>query len=168
MEIKFRVWDKKNKEMLYSDNGRDYLEINFYASYLRKNAIGDSYFLDLFELMQYIGLPDKKGKDIYVGDTLKIFVMRQNYECSSNLHHGGYYLKAEVLDVRGNLKYDQKEINELEEPKGREVYEQSVRYDNNLFDPYHCERIVEKNGKPVRDENDTCRNYKRYLDIEVI
>ena len=46
-EIKFRAWDKEKKEMIY---------------------FGIYDFLDCLPIMQYTGLHDRRGKDIYFGD----------------------------------------------------------------------------------------------------
>jgi len=59
--IKFRVWLPEEKRMKYDvgDNPGDYL-------YFRQPCV--SY------LMQYIGIQDIHGKDIYEGDTIKGFL----------------------------------------------------------------------------------------------
>jgi uncharacterized phage protein (TIGR01671 family) len=71
-EIKFRVWDVENKEMLEVQK-LDF-EPTFYGGRI---AIRPDQYSDYFDpedmiLMQYTGLHDKNGKEIYEGDIIRI------------------------------------------------------------------------------------------------
>ena len=100
-EIKFRVWDKKEKKMYYLDGpfyNSEYHEIAFQNRDI--NYIRD---IEDLELMQYTDFNDTKDNEIYEGDILDF--KPKAYKNMLVKHTGWMYWVVEELGLMdGDIK----------------------------------------------------------------
>jgi uncharacterized phage protein (TIGR01671 family) len=94
-EIRFRVWDKQEKEMLF-EGFHVFGEVAIFkaiGSHAYKTK-GDKTSLERyndFELMQFTGLKDRHGKEIYEGDICKQSSDGLHFENVEILFNDGCY-----------------------------------------------------------------------------
>lgn len=101
-EIKFRAWLKKEKKMVnvetidFTDKSIQYLEKSeFINAYLLRRVSFDD-----VELMQYTGVKDKNGKEIYEGDIVILNDTEEENRCVVKYKYGSYIL------IDGDLRED--------------------------------------------------------------
>lgn len=128
-EIKFRAWDTTNKKMIQvrqiiiPDGNNEYGVQEIAVSGL-KFGTNPSHWLIAPPLMQYTGLKDKNGKEIYEGDIVAHLVYGGNYKVVYSCDNTGYDLvntnlrsmhltsKCQVnIEVIGNI-YENPELLE--------------------------------------------------------
>lgn len=139
--LKFRAWNVQKKRMYYATPYRGYIKSNgsWWGLYNGDDVeLANSGF---DKIMQFTGLKDKNGKDIYEGDVVKQSYRFQNYDneeeiigivCNNPLGtyvsveekgngEGGHYYWLHILDeptkqieVIGNI-HDNPELSERKE-----------------------------------------------------
>lgn len=113
-EIKFRAWDKKQVWMLYKDESCGHTEYEMHPiQAINKILAGEDKNL-IF--MQYTGLKDRNGTEIYEGDilncrTLIIKTMKWSelQEVIEDIIQVYYFINYDELEVIGNI-YENPEL----------------------------------------------------------
>ena len=116
-EIKFRAWLKENEKMMKVSS----LHLENKEISVKEN--GTFHLFRMQDLMQYTGLKDKNGKEIYEGDIVVLNNIENDNMCIVRYEHSSYRLEgwglredlsnaeARFLEVVGNI-YENKNLLE--------------------------------------------------------
>jgi uncharacterized phage protein (TIGR01671 family) len=77
-EIKFRVWD--GEKMVYPDKDGWYNECKFEGS-ANPQSVRLGTAIEKLTVLQYTGLKDKNGKEIYTGDIIEMVRIKDKKNC---------------------------------------------------------------------------------------
>ncbi|WP_339002902.1 YopX family protein [Fusobacterium polymorphum] len=89
-EIKFRAWDKINKEMFNVES------INFQERRVYKDVVSYRKFNDI-DIMEYTGLKDKNNKEIYEGDIITLH--NRKYKVIFNAEEARFVLRDDEFEL---------------------------------------------------------------------
>lgn len=123
-KIKFRAWDKNKKAMILDIqkaydgliNNREYGWISCFDDFL------DS---DKFKVMQYTGLIDKNGIEVYDGDIVYLY----DEKCIISWHLGGW-----ILNKVNKSDYDRLLNGYLAKRKNGQYYSDCIEVIGNVYE----------------------------------
>lgn len=129
-EIKFRAWFSGIPAMVYFRLGENNIDVY--------DSINDKFTVDINDadsIMQYTGLKDKNGKEIYEGD---IVYLKTNYHSRDKIF-GWQYVEIIFDDVSFKAKNESGHVYDLFEETDEGPYCWSVI--GNIYE--HTEKVTE-------------------------
>ncbi len=87
-EIKFRVWDKEIKTMYYDAQDSYDAEVDCFGNFLNDPN---------YKVMQFTGLLDRLGKEIYEGDILSCTDTGHTYRATMTWEDNGFWILDDSL-----------------------------------------------------------------------
>ena len=134
-EIKFRVYDKDLKRMRYLHSSHDFICFDEKGNgYYHNMQTGfGEWFSDL---MQYTGLKDKNGVEVYEGDIIDIHQTVNGYNQFviqyDNYKFSARYYNQKTKQILGWYQYDLDELFEINE------FEKEIEVIGNVWDKNDC------------------------------
>ena len=99
-ELKFRAWDKKHKRMSLPADAEQIF-----------GKIWVPFDVTEFDLMQYTGLKDKNGKEVYEGDILSLpFRFEGDYSYKPSIAVVEWDVYGWYVNNRGECGYNETEV----------------------------------------------------------
>jgi uncharacterized phage protein (TIGR01671 family) len=130
-DLKFRAWDREKKEMLFIKN----IWVDF--AELGQEHIDQKRNLHVLNIMQYTGLKDKRGKEIYEGDI--ILFTRRPLLSTPNIEK---IIISDLFEFLENKGYDEGEMCDEYSPENLEVI--GNVYENPEVEPRYSVAEIEK------------------------